>query len=261
MTFTITPLVVAYGPHREKSRFTYMHYAGETIDLPYVSWLIEGEGIRALVDVGCSATDYVEHIRPADRPLVHVGQTFDDVQDVTTIEEHLAARGWTPDDIDMVILTHLDWDHCMSTRIFHKSKIILQRSEWDALPPHPLFKSGYCPPYIYEEIGDMDLDLVEGDKQLAEGLRLMLTPGHTPGGQSVVVDTRNGKFVIGGMCTIRENFYPPADLGDIEYKVIPPGGHVDVIGAYDSMIRMLDVGGDNVLPVHDLRAFDMGVVG
>jgi len=238
-----------------------MHYAGETIDLPYVSWLVQGDGINVLVDVGCSATDFIEHIRPKDRPLVHVGQTFADVTDVVPIEDHLARRGLEASDIDFVVLTHLDWDHCMSTRSFDKSKIILQRSEWEALPPHPLFKSGFCPDYIYEEIGDMDLELVDGDKVLASGLELMLTPGHTAGGQSVVVQTPVGRFVIGGMCTIRDNFYPPADLGEIAYRVIPPGGHVDVIAAYDSMVRILDVGGENVLPVHDLRAFEMGTVG
>ena len=39
----------------------------------------------------------------------------------------------------------------------------------------------------------------------------MLTPGHSPGGQSVVVDTDDGTFVIAGMCTIRDNFYPPRE--------------------------------------------------
>ncbi len=72
--FTIEPMVVAYGPHREKSRFTYMHHAGVAIDIPYVSWLIRGPHLTALIDVGCSAQDYAEHIRPKDRELVHVGQ-------------------------------------------------------------------------------------------------------------------------------------------------------------------------------------------
>ena len=40
--YTITPMVVALGPQREKSRFTYMHNFGEKVDIPYVSWLLEG---------------------------------------------------------------------------------------------------------------------------------------------------------------------------------------------------------------------------
>ena len=56
--FTITPMVVAKGPQREKSRFTYMHGCGEKVDIPYTTWLIQGRGLNALVDTGCSAEDY-----------------------------------------------------------------------------------------------------------------------------------------------------------------------------------------------------------
>ena len=56
--YSITPLVVAHGPQREKSRFTYMHNFGDKVDIPYVSWLIQGEGRVILVDTGCSAADY-----------------------------------------------------------------------------------------------------------------------------------------------------------------------------------------------------------
>ena len=47
--YTITPMVVAYGPQREKSRFTYMHNFGEKVDIPYVSWLLQGDGRNILV--------------------------------------------------------------------------------------------------------------------------------------------------------------------------------------------------------------------
>ena len=58
----------------------------------------------------------------------------------------------------------------------------------------------------------------------SKGVRLMLTPGHSPGGQSVVVDTDDGTYVIAGMCTIRDNFYPPEEvLAKGTYKVIPAG--------------------------------------
>ena len=66
--YTITPMVVAFGPQREKSRFTYMHNFGDKVDIPYVSWLIRGEGRNILVDAGCSADDYKKHIR-GDEPL------------------------------------------------------------------------------------------------------------------------------------------------------------------------------------------------
>ena len=62
------------------------------------------------------------------------------------------------------------------------------------------------------EIGGLNVEFVNGDYELTKGIRVILTPGHSPGGQSVAVDTDDGTYVIAGMCTIRENFYPPAEV-------------------------------------------------
>lgn len=261
-TYTITPMVVAYGPQREKSRFTYMHYAGQKVDIPYVSWLIQGNGMNVVVDAGCSADDYKEHIRPKDGPLMLAGEKFDDVIDVKPLDDHLKQRGLTFDDVDIFIQTHLDWDHCMNTKHFKKSRILLQKAEWSKIPFHPFFKSTYAPKYVYEEIARMDLQLMEGDYTVAPGLRVIFTPGHSPGGQSVVVDTEEGTYAIAGMCSIRENFYPPAEiLARSEYKVIPCGMHTDPILCYESMLRILEVGGGRVLPFHDAAVMTMGTIG
>ena len=78
----------------------------------------------------------------------------------------------------------------------------------------------------------------------------------------MAVDTSDGTYVIAGMCTIRDNFYPPAEvLAKGTYKVIPAGMHMDPILCYDSMLRILDVGGDRVLPFHDSAMFEMGTIG
>jgi len=259
--FTITPMVVAIGPQREKSRFTYMHNFGDKVDIPYVSWLLQGDGRNILVDAGCSATDYRERIR-GEGPLMLAGETFQDVVDVKPIEEHFAERGLTYDDIDTFVQTHLDWDHCMNTTKFRRSRILIQRNEWTRIPVHPLFASTYAPKEHYEEISRLNVEFVEGDYEIANGVRAMLTPGHSPGGQSVVVDTDAGTYVIAGMCTIRENFYPPEEvLKKGTYRVIPTGMHMDPILTYDSMLRILDVGKDKVLPFHDIAVLEMGTIG
>lgn len=258
--FSIEPMVVAYGPHREKSRFTYMHHAGEPVDIPYVSWLLRGPDMNILVDVGCSARDYDEHIRPKDAPLVHVGQVFADVVDVMSITDHLRTRGMTPKDIDVVVLSHLDWDHCMTIEPFADSAIVVQRSEWDNTPSHEMFATSYAPRYHYDQIAQMKLQLISGTYKLADGVELRLTPGHTVGGQSAVVDTAEGTFVIAGMCVLKENFYPPEDVKE-HFKVIPPGGHTDLFQAYDSMLEILKIGGNNVLPLHMLEAPHLGTIG
>jgi glyoxylase-like metal-dependent hydrolase (beta-lactamase superfamily II) len=259
--YTITPMVVALGPQREKSRFTYMHNFGDKVDIPYVSWLIRGEGRTILVDAGCSATDYRERIR-GEGPLKLAGETFRDVEDVRPIEEHFDEQGLSFDDVDTFIQTHLDWDHCMNTTKFRRSRILIQRSEWQKIPVHPLFSSTYAPKEHYDEIARLNVEFVEGDHEVAKGVRCLLTPGHSPGGQSVAVDTADGTYVIAGMCTIRDNFYPPEDiLAKGTYKVIPAGMHTDPILCYDSMLRILDVGKDKVLPFHDIAVMEMRTLG
>ena len=219
-----------------------------------------GRDTNILVDVGCSARDYLEHIRPKDGALVHVGQTFADVVDVTPLAEHLRVRGLSPADIDHVVLTHLDWDHCMTIDPFADASIWLQKSEWEHTPSHEMFTTSYAPRYHYDQIAEMGLNLVTGTHRLTDGVELRLTPGHTVGGQSVVVDTSEGTFVIAGMCVLKENFYPSEEVRK-HFKVIPPGGHTDLFQAYDSMLEILEVGGPNVLPLHMTEAAHMGVLG
>jgi N-acyl homoserine lactone hydrolase len=260
--YRITPLVVACGPRREKSRFTYMHGFGEKVDIPYVAWLLRGDGPTILVDAGCSAADYREHVRGDTGPLFLAGELFADVIDVKPLDQHLAEHGLAADDVDILVQTHLDWDHCMNTRMFRTSRILVQRAEWQKIPFHPLFKSTYAPRWVYEEIERLNLELVEGDVKVTKGVRTFFTPGHSPGGQSVAVDTDEGTYVIAGMCTIRDNFYPPEEVAArSEYKVIPTGMHVDLLVCYDSMLRILDVGQDNVLPFHDAAHFDAATLG
>jgi glyoxylase-like metal-dependent hydrolase (beta-lactamase superfamily II) len=239
-----------------------MHNFGEKVDIPYVSWLIQGAGRNILVDAGCSAEDYKTHTR-GDRPaLMLAGERFQDVVGVKPIEQHFEEQGLAFDDIDTFVQTHLDWDHCMNTTKFRRSRILIQRVEWERIPVHPLFASTYAPGSHYEAISKLNVEFVDGDHEVAKGVRCVVTPGHSPGGQSVVVDTDAGTYVIAGMCTIRENFYPPEEvISKGTYKVIPTGMHTDPILCYDSMLKILDIGKDKVLPFHDSAVMSMGTLG
>ncbi len=264
MSFSITPLVMAYGPQREKSRFTFLHNFGEHIDLPYVSWLLQDEerGMNVLVDVGCSADEYREHIKPpGSDQFRHAGEDFDDVVDIRPLDQLLADRSLDVSDIDFIVLTHLDWDHCMNLPLFPDTKVLIQRAEWEGLPPHPFISSGFAPDYRYAAMENRGVELIDGDHEIIPGLDLLFTPGHTPGGQSVAAATPQGKYVIAGLCTIWENYYPDEDMIEkAAYEVIPPGGHTDLFQAYDSVLRIRDEAGLNLLPAHHLDAFEMDAI-
>ena len=84
-TYSITPIIVATGPHREASRFTYLNNFGDKISIPYVAWLIRGRDLNVLADTACSADAFKRHIKPANGELMIGGEQFADVVDVTPL--------------------------------------------------------------------------------------------------------------------------------------------------------------------------------
>jgi N-acyl homoserine lactone hydrolase len=259
--FSITPIIVATGPHREMSRFTYLNHFGEKITIPYVAWLFRGKDLNVLADTGCSAEQYRRHVRGAFGTVSVGGEQFADVVDHTPLEKGLAEHGLGVDDIDVLIQTHLDWDHCMGTPAFKRSKILIQKDEIEDLPVHPLYTKTHAPDYIYDEIKSLNLQVIDGDHEVADGLEVIYTPGHTAGGQSVVVNTKSGTHVITGLCTIKANYYvSEEEKRAMGYEVIPPGMHLDARVAYASVKRILDIGGANVIANHDPSNHHLGTI-
>lgn len=95
------------------------------------------------------------------------------------------------------------------------------------------------------------MEIIDGDKEILEGLWVLKTPGHTPGGQSVLIETKKGKACLAGLCTIHENFYPPEELKKMGVKAITPGIHTNAMQAYDSLIKRLNAS-DHVIALHDI---------
>lgn len=61
--YVLRPFTNAMGPQREKSRFTYLNFYGQKVDIPYIIWYLEGADKHILIDSGCSSRDYVEVIK------------------------------------------------------------------------------------------------------------------------------------------------------------------------------------------------------
>jgi glyoxylase-like metal-dependent hydrolase (beta-lactamase superfamily II) len=118
----------------------------------------------------------------------------------------LADAGYPIEDIDTVVCTHLHFDHVgWNTRLvggewvvtFPNARYLLGRVEWE----HWSTTDG-----DYINIADTvrpvvaagAADLVEVDHQVCDEVRLLSTPGHTPGHVSVVVDSRGQRAVITG---------------------------------------------------------------
>ncbi|WP_282791573.1 MBL fold metallo-hydrolase [Streptomyces sp. CC224B] len=117
--------------------------------------------------------------------------------------DRLTAAGYPPDSVDLVILTHLHADHVgWNTRLengtwvptFPHARYVTTRTEWDHWASvdmeesrRQMFRDSVHP---VREAGLLDVvDIAEGPVALAPGLRLLPTPGHTPG--QVAVELRD----------------------------------------------------------------------
>jgi glyoxylase-like metal-dependent hydrolase (beta-lactamase superfamily II) len=114
----------------------------------------------------------------------------------TRLEEAIAAVGFGADDVDIVIDTHLHFDHAGgNTRRardgsivvgFPRARYIVQRGEWEwAHLRNERIQASYLP-YNFDPVADR-FELVDGDIEVVPGVQLYRTPGHTPHHQSVLI--------------------------------------------------------------------------
>jgi glyoxylase-like metal-dependent hydrolase (beta-lactamase superfamily II) len=156
------------------------HYDADSglIKLSVHSWLLEIGGKKILID-GCCGNNKVK----PDRPFWHM-------LNVPWLER-LAAAGARPDDIDMVMCTHLHHDHVgWNTRqqngrwvpTFPNARYVFAKTEFDywteqnAKTPVPPFGDSVLP--IVEA---NKAEIVRNDHEIGDHVRILPTPGHTPG--------------------------------------------------------------------------------
>ena len=203
---------------------------GELVPAISYSWYIEGPEKKVLVDTGCRANIF----------------RFTGKRNLTTPEAKLKEFGLKQADIDIVIVTHLHYDHIGYITLFPNAKFYLQKKEYDySQHPHPAYQ------FLYDERmwADIKFELIEGDQEIVEGVKTMLTPGHTPGCQSVLVETDKGIAGITGFCCINQNFEPPVPL-QTKDNIINVGMAYDFITAYESMLKFRDAC-DIIITAHD----------
>jgi glyoxylase-like metal-dependent hydrolase (beta-lactamase superfamily II) len=90
--------------------------------------------------------------------------------------------------------------------------------------------------------------VLHGDEVLTEGVRIVATPGHTPGHQSLAVETADGRVVLEGQCV-----YNTDEI--IEHRVARDNIHDDTFieAARDSLHRLLALNPRQVGVAHDAR--------
>lgn len=155
------------------------------------SFVIAGASKTILVDTGLGKLDH------------HIEQPIQQ-----TLLPELGTFNLSPNDIDIVFLTHLHLDHVGTNmtnesgewkQTFPNAKYMVEKSDWDMfsrLADKPRFQ------YIKEQVQPLfssgSLHLFEGAISLIEGVTTMPTPGHTPGHTSLIIESEGETAVIIG---------------------------------------------------------------
>ena len=225
--YVIHPLAVGIN-QTDQGIMTYQKGYGKRIWLPIYVFYLEGGDQKILVDTGM------------EEFMVPPGAEEQTGLRIMEFEEALQTVNLKPDEVDIVIQTHLHNDHCENTYKCTNAKVYVQKTELDFFrSPHPIDHR-----YYSDLLDESEVVTVEGDREIVPGIRVLFTPGHTPGGQSVAVETKDGTAIITGFCCNQENF-PPVG------PVVTPGVHTDAIQAYESAQRVKEMA-DIIIPVHDI---------
>ena len=235
--YTIHPIVMGTKIF-DKSMMTYQYGTGEQYVIPIYCWYIEGGDKKILVDTG-----EMSPIRSDSRENLIGGKIY-------TFEEGLGKWNMKPEDIDIVIHTHLHNDHCENDYKCTNADIYVHEKEIERIhSPHPL-DYRYLEDYIEDVEENGQIKIISNDVELLPGISVMHTPVHTEGGMTVFIETGKGKAVITGFCVINENFDPPKEIRAMEMEVIPPGTHVNVYESYDIMLEVRKMA-DILIPLHE----------
>jgi N-acyl homoserine lactone hydrolase len=210
------------------------------MSLPISAYLVETEAGFVLIDTGL-ATQNLRDEALRSRYFGHSPYPPPVVLAHHELLGQLAEIGVPSTDIRHVVLSHMHADHVGNLRHFPGVRVSVQRAE------HAHAFGGTAGPAYFRtdfDLPNLEWHLVDGDWDVAPGVRALSTPGHTPGHQSFIVDLpREGRVVLS------------ADAGDLlenfEHEVLP-GGSVDDAAALASLRRLrLEAHGGRLVIGHD----------
>lgn len=155
-------------------------------------WVVQGEEKTVVIDCG---------VRPARAEQRNL-------RGYVSPAEVLRRIGIDAACVEHLVITHIHRDHVGGIELFPRAKVYVQRKEFDFWTMDPIaMRPSFAresDPVAVQALGALRgserLILVDGDREILPGIKLLLTPGHTPALQSVAVATAKGLAVLTSDC-------------------------------------------------------------
>ena len=170
--------------------------------VPVLAWLVEHPKGTLLFDAGM-------HPDVAQDPAARLGRLADVFQSEFTSEETVGARlrelGVDPGRVDLLVNSHLHFDHAGGNAEIPDARLVVQRREWEAGADPDLARSNGFASHDYD-LGH-ELELVDGEHDVFGDGSVVCIPthGHTPGHQSLRVRLEAGEVVLtSDACYLRQ---------------------------------------------------------
>ena len=160
-----------------RSLLFYGEYAETPTPIPIACWLIKTSEGLVLFDTGRS---------PRAVPGLMRNDPWRASPRRTCWSTGSTSSGSSPTTSTMVVMSHLHYDHAGGAHLFPKAELIVQRDEYS----YANYPASFFEPFYYKKNFDLPgyrWRLLDGDTELAPGLTVLRTDGHTPGHQSLLV--------------------------------------------------------------------------
>lgn len=230
---------------------------GGEVRFPVYSILVEHEDGRFLIDSGYDY-DHVMKVLPFEKPVQSKDQT---------IPGALKILGLEPADVGVVVNSHFHFDHVGGNKYFPHAKKICHKDEIaQAIKPQPFEVLGYSDLSFSKEAADArntsaqllggttvansTFETVTGDVELAKGVTLIFTPGHSIGHYSLLVEFGTRKPIL---FTIDAS-YTKKSLETL----CQASFHIDPVKGVASMRRLKELAekhGADIMYSHDMESY------
>ena len=224
------------------------HEPGLMVPVPV--WYIDGEQQKILIDTGLGDCAEIMDLQ-AQYGIDYVARKSSEQE----IETALARKGLKPSDIDIVVLTHLHFDHIGNTRLFSNAKFLVHAAEIPMLLSPPRFATFYYREWAHKitDVADRLVPIQE-DFNLTSNIRIVRVGGHAPGQLAVFIRSSAGR-----VCLASDFLYNYVNL-----RQDWPIGPVWNMEEWISGLRFIRGEAEIIVPNHDYEFYQYypdGVIG